>query len=51
MFGQLLRDSDFKGTATYGDVIATARLGLGGHPQGYRREIIRQVETAEGLQR
>ena len=51
MFGQLLRDSDFKGTATYGDVIATARLGLGDDPQGYRREFIRLVETTEGLQR
>jgi len=51
MFGQLLRDSDFKGTATYDDVIATARLGLGDDSQGYRREFIRLAETARGLQR
>lgn len=51
LFGQLLRDSDFKGTATYDDVIATARLGLGDDPQGYRREFIRLVETTRGLQR
>ena len=49
MFGQLLRDSDFKGDATYDDVIATARLGLGDDPQGYRREFIRLAETAGRL--
>ena len=49
MFGQLLRDSDFKGDATYDMVIAQARRGLGNDPHGYRREFIRLVETAKGM--
>jgi len=43
MFGQLLRDSDFKGTATYDDVIALARKGYDEDKQGYRREFVRLV--------
>lgn len=49
MFGQLLRDSDFKGDATYDTVIAQARLGLGDDPHGYRREFIRLAETVKGM--
>lgn len=49
MFGQLLRNSDFRGTATYDDVIAVARKGLDNDPQGYRREFIRLVETVKNL--
>jgi len=44
MFGQLLRDSEFKGNATYNDVIALARKGFGEDERGYRREFVRLVE-------
>lgn len=49
MFGQLLRDSDFKGDATYAKVIELAREGLNDDPNGYRREFIRLVETVRQL--
>lgn len=51
MFGQLLKDSDFKGDATYGKVIDLARKGLDEDRQGYRREFIRLVETVEQLEK
>ena len=46
MFGQLLRDSDFKGTADYDKVIKLAKQGLNNDERGYRREFIRLVESA-----
>ena len=49
MFGQLLRDSDFKGDATYDKVIEQARKGLSDDEYGYRREFLRLVETAKGM--
>lgn len=49
MFGQLLRESDFKGDATYDKVIALAKTGLDNDERGYRREFIRLVEAAKGL--
>jgi len=49
MFGQLLRNSDFKGTATYDDVITLARKGLGDDRMGYRHEFIRIVEAMKQL--
>ncbi len=49
MFGQLLRDSDFKGNATYDKVISLAKTSLDNDERGYRREFIRLVETAKGL--
>lgn len=49
MFGQLLRDSDFRGDATFADVVSVARSGLGADSQGYRREFVRLAETAGGL--
>ena len=51
MFGQLLRDSDFKGTADYDKVIKLAKQGLNNDERGYRREIIRLVEAAKGLEK
>jgi len=50
MFGQLLRDSDLKGDATYAKVIELARKGLDDDPNGYRREFIRLVEAVEQLE-
>ena len=49
MFGQLLRNSDFKGNATCNDVITLARKGLGEDERGYRREFVRIVEGWKGL--
>ena len=49
MFGQLLRNSDFKGTATYDDVMNLARKGLGEDKQGYRREFVRLAEAMKQL--
>lgn len=49
MFGQLLRESDYKGDADYLKVINLAKQGLDNDENGYRREFIRLVETAKGL--
>ena len=49
MFGQLLRDSDFKGNASFEKVVETARKGLGDDREGYRHEFIRLAETAGNL--
>lgn len=49
MFGQLLRNSDYKSDATYDKVITLARTALDNDEQGYRREFIRLVETTKGL--
>ncbi|TAE34001.1 MAG: DUF3520 domain-containing protein [Cytophagales bacterium] len=48
-FGLVLRDSGFKGKATYGDMATLARTAFGPDPDGYRRELVRLVEVAEGL--
>ena len=47
MFGQLLRNSDFRGKATYDDVIALAAGDSTTIRRGYRREFIRLVETVK----
>lgn len=49
MFGQLLRNSDFKGDATYRQVIQTAKSGLVDDREGYRREFIRIAEAVDGM--
>ncbi|WP_295938542.1 von Willebrand factor type A domain-containing protein [uncultured Alistipes sp.] len=49
MFAQLLRESDFRGDATYDKVIAEAGAGLGDDPNGYRREFIRLVQTVKSM--
>jgi len=49
MFGMLLRDSEFKGDATYAGVIQQARAAKGSDPSGERAEFIRLVEKAELL--
>ena len=48
-FGMLLRDSKYKGNASYDRVIETARSATGADLQGYRGEFIKLVETARGL--
>lgn len=49
MFGQLLRDSDFKGEADYDQVIHLAKLGLANDEHGYRKEFVRLVELVKGI--
>lgn len=51
MFGQLLRDSEYKGNATYDMVIELAGKGLENDNQGYRREFMRLVETVKGMEK
>ncbi len=48
-FGLLLRDSAFKGNATYDQTLALARTGLGQDAEGYRTEFVNLVETAQLL--
>lgn len=49
MFGQLIKDSQYKGTGTYDKAIALAQKGFSSDEQGYRREFVRLMETAKGL--
>ena len=51
MFGQLLRNSDFKGTSAYDDVIALAGKGFGEDKQGYRHEFVRLAEAMKQLEK
>lgn len=51
MFGQLLRDSDFKGSATYAKVIELARKGLVNDQNGYRREFVRLAESVNQMEK
>jgi Ca-activated chloride channel family protein len=48
-FGMLLRDSEFKGNATYGAVAEWAQPALGADPFGYRTEFLQLVSAAGGL--
>ncbi|HEU5465856.1 MAG TPA: YfbK domain-containing protein, partial [Gemmatimonadales bacterium] len=48
-FGLLLRQSQYKGDANLGEVIATARGALGSDPDGYRSEFVRLAQAARGL--
>lgn len=47
--GLLLRDSEFKGTASYGQVLDSARISKGQDAWGYRQEFIELAEKARGL--
>ena len=49
MFGQLLRDSEFKGDATYSKVINLAKEGIDNDEYGYRREFIRLAEAVNQM--
>jgi Ca-activated chloride channel family protein len=48
-FGMLLRNSAFKGDATYEQVRELARSAMGEDETGYRLEFLQLVETAELL--
>jgi Ca-activated chloride channel family protein len=49
--GMLLRDSEYKGSATWQSLLALARGARGGDREGYRAEFIRLVETMDLLSR
>lgn len=49
-FGQLLRDSEHKGTSSYASVLKRAREAKGVDLEGYRAEFIRLVEKAALLE-
>ena len=51
VFGMLMRDSHFKGTATYADVIRWATAGKGSDEGGQRAALIELVRTARDLKR
>ncbi|MBX9784038.1 MAG: von Willebrand factor type A domain-containing protein [Chitinophagaceae bacterium] len=48
-FGMLLRNSEFKGTASYGKVAALASKSLGKDEEGYRTEFLKLVEYVSGI--
>jgi Ca-activated chloride channel family protein len=48
-FGMLLRDSEFKGTASYAQARNLATRFKGGDPHGHRAEFIRLIGIAESL--
>ena len=50
-FGMLLRDSDYKGHATFDSVLDWAQKGKGSDPDGRRAEFIDLVKTAKALAR
>lgn len=46
-FGMLLRDSEYKGKLTYGEIIEMAKAAKGKDNNGYRAEFIKLVERAD----
>lgn len=48
-FALLLMDSEYKGSASYEQVLELAKSGKGDDPEGYRAEFIRLVEIAQLL--
>lgn len=49
-FGMLLRDSEFKGTATYDNISSLAKGALGADKENYRTEFLQLIQTASALQ-
>ena len=48
-FGMILRKSEFKGSASYNQVLELANASKGSNSYGYRAEFIKLVEKAELL--
>ncbi|HKK77292.1 MAG TPA: von Willebrand factor type A domain-containing protein [Saprospiraceae bacterium] len=48
-FGMLLRDSEFKGTTTFDEVLALARSAKGKDQEGYRIEFLKMVRSARDM--
>ena len=49
MFGQLLKGSDFKGSATYQKAIDLARSGISNDKDGYKAEFVRLAEAVKNM--
>ena len=49
MFGQLLKDSVFKGDGDYDKVISIAKTAMDNDENGYKHEFVRLVEIVKGL--
>lgn len=49
-FGMLLRDSEFKGSATYDNIYTLANGALGADTESYRAEFLQLVKSADALQ-
>jgi len=49
MFGMLLRDSEYKGSTSYNNLIEIADNARGKDKEGYRGEFIRLIKTASSL--
>ncbi len=49
-FGMLLRNSEFKGNATYASAAKLAKGALGKDENGYRAELLRMIESTGSLQ-
>jgi len=48
-FGMILRESEFKGTATLASAVKLARSAKGEDEDGYNGELVRLIETAKGM--
>jgi Ca-activated chloride channel family protein len=48
-FGMLLRNSEFKGNATYTDVVTLAEGAKGADKEGYRKEFINMVKSCQWI--
>jgi Ca-activated chloride channel homolog len=48
-FGLLLRESEFRGSASFGHVLNAARDALGADPDGYRADFVRLVQAAQAV--
>lgn len=48
-FGQLLRNSQYKGDVTFDWVLSTARMALGHNEGGYRSTFVEMVKLAEAI--
>ena len=49
-FGLLLRNSEFRGDATWNKTLSLAREHRGNDPDGYRAEFIRLADLASALE-
>ncbi len=49
-FGMLLRNSEFKGSATYAHAARLAKSALGKDQNGYRAELLRMIESVQSLE-
>ena len=48
-FAMLLRNSEYKGNTNYTKVLAMANAALGADTEGYRKECIELIKTAETI--